>query len=81
MKYPKEMYLDSGYYELDTEIANHKEKLVKCRTSHECMGGCDGIIKPGEMALYETGFIDTKRVSCYTCLNCIEQWLDDIEGK
>lgn len=32
MKYPEEMYLDSGFYDgdMDVIIENHKEKIVKC---------------------------------------------------
>ena len=77
MKYDKEMYLDSGYYGIDEDIRNHKEKIVKCRKPHECMGGCDKEIAIGEHALYESGFLDGEPVSAYTCLNCIEEWLEE----
>jgi hypothetical protein len=78
MKYRPEDYIDSGFYGCDdTEIENHKERLVKCRKPHKCMGGCEGEIKPGEYALLETGFIDGSPISCYTCLPCIEAWLEE----
>lgn len=58
------------------ELKNYKEKVVKCRKPHECMG-CDRGIKAGEKAVYESGFLDGKPVSYYTCLECIENWLEE----
>lgn len=78
MKYKPEDYIDSGFYDgYDTEIENHKAKIVKCRKSHECMGGCGNEIKAGEHALFESGFTDGQPMSCYTCLPCIEAWLEE----
>lgn len=79
MKYPKEMYLDSGFYgaDMDGEIENSKEKIVKCRKLHKCVGGCDTEIQAGDFALCETGFMDGSPMSCYTCLSCIEAWLEE----
>lgn len=76
MKYKPGLYLNSGYYEPDdTVIVNYKEKIVKCRKSHDCMGGCNIKIKSGYYAVLEAGFVDGKPMSCYTCLSCIEAWL------
>lgn len=78
MKYKPEDYIGSGFYGGDFEdIENKTEKLVKCRKPHECLGGCDTIIQPGEYALLEKGFMDGQPVSCYTCLPCIEAWLEE----
>jgi len=79
MKYAKEMYLDSGFYggDFDDDIENHKEKVVKCRKPHKCIGGCEAEISIGDYALLETGFMDGDPVSCYTCLPCIEAWLQE----
>lgn len=81
MKYKPEDYIDSGFYDgdRDVDIENHKARVVKCRKPHECMGGCDTVIKAGEHALLETGFMDGKPVSCYTCLPCIDEWLDELK--
>ena len=43
----------------------------------KCMGGCDKEIQVGEEALLEKGFLDGKPVSSYTCLPCIEKWLEE----
>lgn len=56
MKYPKEMYLDSGIYGIGEDIECHKEKLVKCRKDHEC-ACCGKVIKAKETVLRESGFI------------------------
>ncbi len=77
MKYDKELYLDSGIYGFDEEgVINKKEKLVVCRMPHIC-ASCACEIPKGEQALYESGFLDGKPVSCYTCLGCIEEWLEE----
>lgn len=81
MKYNLEDYsiVDSGFYGLDDgEIKNYKEKLVKCRKKHECIGGCEKEIQIGNYAIRETGFIDGEPVSAYTCVDCIDAWLDEI---
>lgn len=78
MKYDKELYLDCGFYDgdMDVNIECHKEKIVKCRKEHTC-STCKRTIKVGEQALYENGFMDGKPVSSYTCLECIEKWLEE----
>lgn len=78
MKYKPEDYIESGFYgDFDDDIENRKEKLVRCRKPHKCMGGCESEIKAGDYALLETGFMDGKPVSSYTCLPCIEAWLEE----
>ena len=79
MKYDKEMYLDSGFYDGglgDDDIENHQEKVVKCRKIHKC-SACETEIPVGEYALRETGFMDGEPLSCYTCIPCIEAWLEE----
>lgn len=79
MKYDKELYIDCGFYDgdMDGEYQKYSEKIVKCRKPHHCNGGCGKEIKAGEQAVCETGFMDGKPVSCYTCLECIEKWLEE----
>lgn len=85
MKRKPEDYLYSGFYDcnIDDEIRNQTEKIVKCRKPHECIGFYahdeQKIIQPGEFALRETGFLPSGPVSCYTCIECLDKWLDEIE--
>lgn len=79
MKYKLEDYVNSGFYsDMDDPIEHHKERVVKCRKSHQCVN-CQNEIQIGEHALLETGFLDGEPVSSYTCLHCIEEWLDESE--
>ncbi len=43
---------------------------------HIC-ASCAREISKGEQAVYEKGFFDGKPVACYTCLGCIEEWLEE----
>ena len=79
IKYPKEMYLDCGFYggDMDGSEQCHSEKIVKCRKSHIC-SACQKEIKAGDEALYETAIVEGMGwCSCYTCLQCIEKWLEE----
>ena len=78
MKYDEDLYIDSGFYDadMDGEYQKREEKIVKCRKPHECMG-CKRTINSGEQAVCEKGFLDGKPVSGYTCLECIEKWLEE----
>jgi len=79
MKYTQQQYLESGFYS-DDDIENYKAKIVKCRKEHKCVSGCEVIIKIGEPAFYESGFLEGKPVSAYTCLPCIDAHLDRVNG-
>lgn len=79
LKYDKELYTDNGFYNGDfgdDEISLYKEKLVKTRKEHEC-ASCGKKIPIGQYAVSESGFMDGVSVSCYTCTNCIEEWLEE----
>ena len=77
MKYNKELYTDSGIYAgCGDDAENHTEKIVKCRKSQECIN-CKEEIQAGEKALYETGFMYAEPISAYTCLECVEKWLEE----
>jgi len=80
MKYKPEDYLDTGFYSDSEDLEHKKEKVVKCRKPHKC-ASCQSEIKIGDHALYESGFLDGHPVSCYTCLPCIEKWIEDLNGE
>jgi len=77
MKYPKSEYEETEFYPSDEEITNHQQKIVKTRKPHKCVN-CQKEIKQGENALRETGFLDGQPLSCYTCIECCDKWLDEI---
>lgn len=80
MKYPIEEYEGIGIYEDDEDIINHTEKVVKVRKKHKC-ALCEKEIQKGDYALRETGFLDNEPVSAYTCIECCDKWLDEINGE
>lgn len=82
MKYKPEDYsiADTGFYSLSDEVDNYQEKLVKCRKVHTCMS-CANEIPAGKYAIRETGFMDGSPVSAYTCIDCMDKWLDEINGE
>lgn len=77
MKYKPEDYIDCGFYSGEDDIEKHSEKVVKCRKPHQC-STCSKEIQAGDHALLEKGFLDGMPVSCYTCLACIDEWLDEL---
>ena len=82
MKYKPEDYsiADTGFYGLaDEDIDHYQEKLVKCRKVYTCMN-CENEIPAGAYAIRETGFMDGSPVSAYTCIDCMDRWLDEING-
>ena len=77
MKYTEQEYIESEFYSLDDDIGSYKAKVAKCRKSHKCVC-CESEIAIGEHAFYESGFMDGEPVSVYTCLPCIDKWLDEM---
>lgn len=80
MKYPEEMYLDSQIFarDIDRSERNFIEKIVKIRKSHKCCV-CEKEIQKGEKMLMQKAIIeDLGWRSCYICIPCVEQWLEEI---
>lgn len=78
MKYDKEKYEHTEFFEPDEEIRCHSQKIVKTRKEHECCQ-CGNVIKKREMALRESGFMEEGAVSAYSCIPCCDKWLDEFE--
>ncbi|MCR4745221.1 MAG: hypothetical protein K5894_08325 [Lachnospiraceae bacterium] len=79
LKYSKELYTDSGFFDgdMDCEYTDREEKLVKCRKSHKCTN-CQKDIAKGDYAVCETALFPGKGWNnCYTCISCIEKWLEE----
>ena len=83
LKHPKEMYLNSGYFDgdMDCEYTENTQKLVKCRKQHKCVGfgrRCKKNIKPGELAVLDKALFPGEGwKSCYLCISCVEEWLEE----
>lgn len=79
MKYPEEMYIDSQIFsgDIDSSESNFTEKVVKIRKSHKCCV-CGKEVQKGEKMLMQKAVIqDMGWCSCYICLPCVEQWLEE----
>lgn len=79
MKYPEEMYIDSQIFagDMDGSESNFEEKIVKTRKSHKCCV-CEMEFSNGEKMLMQRAIVeDMGWCSCYICLPCIEQWLEE----
>lgn len=77
MKYEKELYIGNEIYGCDEDFERKEEKVVKCRKPHECMS-CDKEIKAGDYAVCETGFMFGEPTRTYTCIECMEEWMEQI---
>ncbi|SHN06105.1 hypothetical protein SAMN02746066_04663, partial [Anaerosporobacter mobilis DSM 15930] len=53
-----------------------KEKVVKCKKEHTCVI-CQRTIDKGKFALSESGFCDGEAVSAYTCIECVENVIEE----
>ena len=79
MKYPEEMYIDSQIFagDMDGSESNFEEKIVKTRKAHKCCV-CEKEFPSGEKMLMQRAIIeDAGWCSCYICLPCVEQWLEE----
>ena len=79
MKYPEEMYMDSQIFagDMDGSESNFEEKIVKTRKPHKCCV-CEKKFPKGEKMLMQRAIVeDMGWCSCYICLPCIEQWLEE----
>ena len=68
---------NADFYYGEEDILNYKSKVVKTRKSHKCVN-CQNEVAKGENMLRESGFMDGEPVSCYTCLDCLDEWLDEL---
>ena len=78
IKYAKEIYEQTEFYPPEEDVSCHTQKIVKVRKTHKCCQ-CQKDIEVGERALCEKGFMDGQPCSAYTCIECCDKWLDEIE--
>lgn len=79
MKYPEEMYIGSQIFEGDRDgsESNFSEKIVKTKKKHNCCV-CEKEIPSGTKMLMQRAVVqDMGWCSCYICLPCVENWLEE----
>jgi len=65
--------------DMDVDMRNHTSHLVMCRKQHECWN-CGATIERYDHALGEKGFLDGEPVNCWTCLDCVDEYMDMMNG-
>lgn len=76
MKYPITTYITCNFWTISEDEINHSAKMVRTRKPQKCMA-CLKIKLVGSDMLYETCFLDRRRVRCYTCVDCLDKWIDE----
>lgn len=79
MKYAEEMYIDSQIFtgDMDGSESNFTEKIVKTRKPHNCCV-CEKEIAQGTKMVMQSAVVqDLGWRSCYICLSCIENYLEE----
>lgn len=69
------------YFQGDDEYTHSIYKIVKTRKSHECcsvLGDPHEVVAGTRMILETAIHPDDGRVSCYLCLDCANECLEDV---
>lgn len=82
-KYPDEKYLETEFFlDRDLIIKNRQIKLVITRKEHMCAFGYvigkEHTIPIGKKVYFEKAVVEGEWGSCYSCLECLDTWLDEI---
>ena len=88
MKHAEEDYINWDPFEgdMDVDIRCRKVKLVRVRKQHQCHLSINEKtpphnIEPGQLARYETAFVDGSHWgSYYCCIHCMDAWFDELNG-
>jgi len=80
MKYKKEVYEELSLFDgdRDSDFEDVSQKIVKTRKLHKCMD-CEAEIPVGDNALSLTAIGDGGFVTIYSCIPCLDKWLDELE--
>lgn len=81
LKHTEEEYLNCCFFGYEEDfVINKKDSIVRCRKAHTC-SNCRKEIQINEFAYNERGFMDGEPVSCYTCIPCLDAWIDEEEAE
>jgi len=82
MLYSEDDYLGFNPFDGDKDDCGARArsvKLVKVRKEQQCMlSSNEHTIKPGEFARFEKAVVDEKWASYYCCLECMDDWFQEI---
>ena len=80
MKYKKEVYEEIDLFagDMDSEYEDVSQKIVKARKPHKCMD-CETEIPVGDNALSLTSIGEEGFVTIYSCIPCLDKWLEELE--
>jgi hypothetical protein len=88
MKYKKEVYLKWNPFsdvDRDVDIKVYSWKMVKTRKLHNCClaeligNNAYHEIPIGELVMKEHAVVEGEWGSTYSCLNCMDKWLEELE--
>jgi hypothetical protein len=82
LKYTADEYLNAGLFSdnvADEGVELHTKAFVKCAKGYSCVE-CGGVICKGDFALSERLLFDGKWHCAYTCVACLDEWLDLVKG-
>lgn len=78
MKYTKEQYLNCGFYEITEEEIDYESKIVIIKKKKQCVV-CREDCLSGSKMFFESCILEgIGRRNSYTCLNCLDKWIDHI---
>ena len=65
----------------DVDIRCRKVRIVKTRKEHACMSPTIRFhpMPPGTKARFESAVVEGEWKSYYTCLKCIDEWIEKYE--
>ena len=79
MRHTKEFYelIDLSGDLRDVDIKNREQKLVITKKSHEC-SFCEKEYPAKTEMVCEKAFIDGEPTTCYTCIECVDKYAEDM---
>jgi hypothetical protein len=84
-KYSDAQYLAAELFDDgDAEIRAYQKKIVTTRKGHRCAAG-DVLHEPHQIAaqtraVKESAFVEGEWGTAYSCLTCVDKWLDEINA-
>ena len=84
MRSDEEYLAEEWWEDRDVDRQMRTVRMVKTRKPHDCAGNGESEeheIPAGTRALFETCIYDGEWVQSWLCTDCMDQWLDELEGE